>query len=179
ARLCIPLCCLGEAIILEGHAGGLAGYFWHDKISALLCEQFYCPKMERDVNRLLERCHACHIAKTHSSNASLYTPLSVHVAPWEDVNLDFVLEILKLHGVPKTLTFDRDTDRQTEVVKRSLGNLLRSLIGDNAKQWDLILPQAEFAYNRSVNRTTEMGQFSKEGAGQSEQIKEFNRPVQE
>ncbi|GKB56408.1 ribonuclease H-like domain-containing protein, partial [Tanacetum coccineum] len=37
---------------------------------------------------------------------------------------------------------------------QSLRNLLRSLIGDNAKQWDLILPQAEFAYSRSVNRTT-------------------------
>ncbi|GKA37501.1 RNA-directed DNA polymerase [Tanacetum coccineum] len=273
ARLCIPLCSLREAIILEGHAGGLAGHFGRDKTLALLREQFYWPKMERDVNRLLERCRTCHIAKTHSSNAGLYTPLSVPVAPWEDVSLDFVLglprtqrakdsvmvvvdrfskmahfvpcsktfdasqvarlyfaEIVKLHGVPKTLTSDRDvkfvshfwrtlwtrlgsklqfssshhpqTDGQTEVVNRSLGNLLRSLIGDNAKQWDLILPQAEFAYNRSVNRTTgkspfevvygrnpitpldlvpvpEVGRFSEEGADQSEQIKELHRSVQE
>ncbi|GKB80584.1 putative reverse transcriptase domain-containing protein [Tanacetum coccineum] len=264
---------LREAIVLEGHTGGLAGHFGRDKTLALLHEQFYWPKMERDVNRLLERCRTCHIAKTHSSNAGLYTPLSVPVAPWEDVSLDFVLglprtqrakdsvmvvvdrfskmahfvpcsktfdasqvarlyfaEIVKLHGVPKTLTSDRDvkfvshfwrtlwtrlgsklqfssshhpqTDGQTEVVNRSLGNLLRSLIGDNAKQWDLILPQAEFAYNRSVNRTTskshfevvygenpiipldlvsvlEVGQFSKEGADQSEQIKELHRSVQE
>ncbi|GJR35555.1 putative reverse transcriptase domain-containing protein [Tanacetum coccineum] len=95
-RLCIPLCSLREAIILEGHAGGLAGYFGRDKTLALLCEQFYWPKMEREVNRLLEMCHTCHIAKTHSSNACLYTPLSVHVAPWEDVSLDFVL------GLPRT-----------------------------------------------------------------------------
>ncbi|GJS05495.1 RNA-directed DNA polymerase [Tanacetum coccineum] len=205
---------------------------------------FYWPKMERDVNRLLERCCTCHITKTHSSNAGVYTPLSVPVALWEDVSLDFVLglprtrrakdsvmvvvdrfskmahfvpcsktfdasqvarlyfaEIVKLHGVPKTLTSDRDI-KQTEVVNRSLGNLLRSLIGDNAKQWDLILPQAEFAYNRLVNRTTckspfevlygrnlitpldlvpvpELGQFSEEGADQSEQIKELHRSVQE
>ncbi|GKA18253.1 ribonuclease H-like domain-containing protein [Tanacetum coccineum] len=211
ARLCIPLCSLREAIVLEGHAGGLASHFGRDKTLALLREQFYWPKMERDVNRLLERCRTCYIAKTHSSNAGLYNPLSVPVAPWEDVSLDFVLglprtqrakysvmvvvdqfskmahfvpcsktfdasqvarlyfaEIVKLHGVPKTLTSDRDVkfvshfwrtlwtrlgsrlqfssshhpqiDGQTEVVNRSLGNLLRSLIGDNAKQLDLILP---------------------------------------
>ena len=32
--------------------------------------------------------------------------------------------------------------------------MLRSLIGDNLRQWDLVLPQAEFAYNKSDNRTT-------------------------
>nr|GEV58485.1 reverse transcriptase domain-containing protein [Tanacetum cinerariifolium] len=92
-RLCIPLCSLREAIILDGHACGLVGHFGHDKTLALLCEQFYWPKMEGDVNRLLERCHTCHIAKTYSSNAGLYTPLSVPVAPWKDVSLDFVLEV--------------------------------------------------------------------------------------
>ncbi|GKD66154.1 RNA-directed DNA polymerase [Tanacetum coccineum] len=88
-------------------------------------------------------------------------------------------EIVNLHGVPKTLTSDRDV-----------------------KFWDLILLQAEFAYNRLVNRTTskspfevvygqnpispldlvpvpEVGQFSEEGAAQSEQIKELHRSVQE
>nr|GEU47906.1 RNA-directed DNA polymerase [Tanacetum cinerariifolium] len=123
------------------------------------------------------------------------------VVPWEDVSLDFVLalpcnhqvarlyfvEIVKLYGVPKTLTSDRDvkfvshlcrtlwthlgtklhfssshhpqTNGQTEVVNRSLGNLLRSLIEDNAKQSDLILLQAESAYNMSVNRTTSKSPF--------------------
>ncbi|GKC48047.1 RNA-directed DNA polymerase, partial [Tanacetum coccineum] len=75
----------------------------------------------------------------------------------------------------------------------------RGVIGDNAKQWELILPQVEFAYNRSVNRTTvksrfevvygrnpitpldlvlilEVGRFSEEGA---DQIKELHRSVQE
>ncbi|GJV97985.1 RNA-directed DNA polymerase [Tanacetum coccineum] len=237
ARLCIPLCSLHEAIVSEGHASGLTGHFGRDKTLALLREQFYWPRLERDVNRLLERCRTCHIAKTHSSNVGLYTPLYVPVAPWEDVSLDFVLglprtqrakdsvmvvvdrflkmahfvpclktfdasqvarlyfaKIVKLHGVPKTLTSDR--------VVKFLGNLLRSLIGDNSKQWDLILPQAEFSYNRSVNRTTskspfevvygqnsippldlvpviEVGRFSEEGADQSEQIKELHRSVQE
>nr|GEY01178.1 hypothetical protein [Tanacetum cinerariifolium] len=59
---------------------GLAGHFGRDKTLVLLHKQFYWPKMERDVNKLLERCRTYHIAKTHSSNAGLYTPLSVLVA---------------------------------------------------------------------------------------------------
>ncbi|GJT87586.1 transposon ty3-I gag-pol polyprotein [Tanacetum coccineum] len=229
AWLCITLCSLREAIVFEDHAGGLAGHFGRDKTLALLREQFYWPKTERDVNNLLERCRTCHIAKTQSSNAGLYTLLSVPVAPWEDVSLDFVLGLphtqrakdsvivvvdrfsKMAHFVPCSKTFDASqvasshhpqTDGQTEVVNRSLGNLLSSVIGDNAKQWDLILPQAKFVYNRSVNRTTgkspfevvygrnpitpldlvpvpEVGQFSKKGADQSEQIKELHQSVQE
>ena len=34
------------------------------------------------------------------------------------------------------------TDGQTEVVNRSLGNLLRYLIGENGKTWESILPVA-------------------------------------
>ena len=44
-------------------------------------------------------------------------------------------------------------------MNRSLGNLLRCLIGDNPRQWDLVIPQAEFAYNSSVNRSTGKSAF--------------------
>ncbi|KAD7117354.1 hypothetical protein E3N88_04622 [Mikania micrantha] len=82
----------------------------------------------------------------------------------------YFVEIVRLHGVPKTITSGWDvkfighfwrtlwkrlgsrlsfssahhpqSDGQTEVTNRSLGNLLRSLVGDNPKQWDLVLPQA-------------------------------------
>ena len=97
-------------------------------------------------------------------------------------------EIVRLHGIPKTMVSDRDskflshfwrtlwrkletsllfstsyhpqTDGQTEVTNRSLRNLLRSYVGKNVKQWDLILPQIVFAYNRwSMHRTVGKSPF--------------------
>ncbi|GJZ18081.1 RNA-directed DNA polymerase [Tanacetum coccineum] len=139
-------------------------------------------------------------------------------------------EIVKLHGIPKTITSDRDvkfvghfwrtlwrrlgaklqfssshhpqTDGQTEVTNRSLGNLLRCLMGDNKKQWDLALPQAEFAYNRSTHSSTgrspflvvygrnpftpldlaplsRVTQYNAEGSDQAEQIKLLHEQVRD
>ena len=96
----------------------------------------------------------------------------------------FFSKIVKLHGLPLSIVFDRDTkfvghfwrtlcnklgtslsfssayhpqtDGQTEVVNKILGNILRSLVYENTKQWDLGLAQAKFAYNDSPNRSTGM-----------------------
>ena len=57
------------------------------------------------------------------------------------------------------ITHHPQTDGQIEVVNRSLGNFLRFLVGDKPKGWDLILPQANFAYNNSVNRSTRKSPF--------------------
>jgi hypothetical protein len=51
------------------------------------------------------------------------------------------------------------TDGQTEVVNRSLRNILRSLVKENSKQWDHLLAHEEFAYNDSPNRITRMSPF--------------------
>ena len=48
---------------------------------------------------------------------------------------------------------------QTEVVNRSLGNILRSLVYKNPNQWDLALSQAEFFYDETPNRSTGMSPF--------------------
>jgi len=51
------------------------------------------------------------------------------------------------------------TDGQTEAANRIVGNLFRSFVGKNLKQWDLILAQVEFAYNKSTNQPTEKCPF--------------------
>lgn len=94
----------------------------------------------------------------------------------------FFGEIYRLHGLPFSIVSDIDsrllghfwrslwkllntsldmssayhpqTDGQTEVTNRSLGNPLRSLVGTSIKSWDSKIPQTEFAHNHAVNRST-------------------------
>ncbi|PKI60104.1 hypothetical protein CRG98_019512 [Punica granatum] len=46
------------------------------------------------------------------------------------------------------------TDGQIELMNRSLGNLLQSLVGEHVKSWDLKLCKAKFAHNHAVNCST-------------------------
>ncbi|KAM7519337.1 hypothetical protein LguiB_018299 [Lonicera macranthoides] len=99
----------------------------------------------------------------------------------------FFKEIVRLHGMPRTIVSNRDakflsyfwktlwgklgtkllfsttchpqTDGQTDVVNRTLSTLLRAIIKKNLKIWEDCLPHAEFAYNRSVHSATKYSPF--------------------
>lgn len=99
----------------------------------------------------------------------------------------FVQNIVRLHGVPKSIVSDRDhnftsifwqtvcqlwgikqkmstafhpqTDGQTERVNRVLEEYLRSYVGPMQDDWDSYLPMAEFAMNDSYHTSTGMSPF--------------------
>ena len=86
-------------------------------------------------------------------------------------------EIIRLHGVPKTIVYDHQSkfvshflrslwsllgtkillsafyhpqiDGQTEVTNRTVTTLFRTLISKSLKDWDLKLPYAKFACNKA------------------------------
>ncbi|KAG8485859.1 hypothetical protein CXB51_019209 [Gossypium anomalum] len=99
----------------------------------------------------------------------------------------FFKEVVRLHGIPKTIVSDRDakflshfwrtlwsklgtkllfsttchpqTDGQTEVVNYVISTLLRAIICKNLKSWEECLPHIEFAYNRTVHSATKFSPF--------------------
>ncbi|KAL3575142.1 hypothetical protein D5086_023243 [Populus alba] len=99
----------------------------------------------------------------------------------------FFREIVRLHGIPKSIVLDRNvkflsyfwktlweklgtkllfsttchpqTDGKIEVVNITLSQLLRVVIQKNLKSWEECLPFIEFAYNRTVHLATSFSSF--------------------
>lgn len=110
------------------------------------------------------------------------TPDASHIASI------FLREIVRLLDIPKTINSNRDVkfmrhfwsdlwkrlsttlnlssayhlqiDVQIEVINKSVGNMLRCLVKEQLKQWEILLPHMQFSLNSIPNRTTRKSYFS-------------------
>ncbi|KAH0653052.1 hypothetical protein KY289_030730 [Solanum tuberosum] len=152
-KLCVPNCSLRELFVREAHCGGLMGHFGAK--SRTLPHGLYTP-------------------------LPVLIPLGLiflWISYWGCQGL-----MVKLHGIPRTIVSDRDakflshfwrilwgklgtkllfstschpqTDGQTEVVNRTLGNMLRAILKGKLTSWEDYLPIVEFAYNRTFHSST-------------------------
>ncbi|KAL5550802.1 hypothetical protein UlMin_000978 [Ulmus minor] len=164
-QLCVPIHSLRELLISEVHSGGLAAHVGRDKTIAMLTTHLSMdfvlglPRTQRGVDSIL-------VVVDRYSKMAHFLPCK-KTADASAVAHLFFREVVRLHGIPKSITSDRDvrfmnhfwkelwrrfqtklqfssshhpqTDGQTEVVNRTLGNMLRS---EPNKTIDLIvLPQ--------------------------------------
>ncbi|KAK1595419.1 hypothetical protein QYE76_007719 [Lolium multiflorum] len=142
----------------ESHAGGLMGHFGREKTLLMLADHFYWPKMRRDVDRYVKRCITCNKSK---SKLKPHVPKTI-VSDRDVKFMSYFWKTLWRKLGTKLLfstTCHPQTDGQTEVVNRTLSQLLRSMIKKNLKEWEECLPHVEFAYNRAVHSTTELCPF--------------------
>ena len=155
----------------------------------MLAKQFYWPKMLGTIGKIILRCEPC-IKANITFHKREYKPLPIACNKVDNANQIaklYFTEIVRLHGVPRTIVTDRDskflssfwstlwrlldikllystshhpqTNGQTEVTNKTLGSILRTLVKKNLRDWDLKLCHAEFAYNRSPSWATKISPF--------------------
>jgi len=111
------------------HEGEFLGQFGVDKTLELFKGKFFWPPMRKDVQRHYPRSISCFKTNSKAMSHELYTPLPFAKVPWEEISLDFILELhrttkgfdsifmvvdrlflreeVRCHGLPKSIVLDR------------------------------------------------------------------------
>ena len=120
------------------------------------------------------------------SKMAHFIPTTTKVTAQEVADL-FVKEILRLHGIPKTIVSDRDpkfisqfwesftkrldikrclsssfhpqSDGQTERTNQTIERMLRTFVSTDQTQWERLLPALELAFNTTPNASTGLSPF--------------------
>ncbi|XP_072060315.1 uncharacterized protein [Arachis hypogaea] len=195
-RICIPdVGSLRRDLLLEAHNSGFSIHPGSTKMYYDLKKMFWWPGMKGDVATVVSKCLTCQKVKIeHQKPSGMLQPLEIPQWKWEGIAMDFVtglprtrsgfdaiwvIEIVRLHGVPSSIVSDRDprftsrfwgalqrafgtklclstayhpqTDGQSERTIQTLEDMLRACVLDQPGSWDRYMPLVEFAYNNSFH----------------------------
>ena len=113
--------------------GELMGQIRVDKTLELLKGKFLSP-MRKDVQRHYPRYISCFKNTSKAMSHELYTPLPFANDPWEDLSLDFILELPRTTKDFDSIFMDMDKLFFREVI--SLHGLSSSIVLDRAPKFD-------------------------------------------
>ncbi|KAL5578646.1 hypothetical protein UlMin_011088 [Ulmus minor] len=210
ARLCIPNDAeLKEQLLSEAHATPYSVHPGATKMYQDLKGRFWWSGMKKEVAEYVAKCLICQKVKAeHQRPGGELQPLDIPEWKWDQITMDFVVglprtakghdaiwqlaalyvqEIVRLHGVPKSIVSDRDarftskfwksvqramgtslkfstafhpqTDGQSERTIQILEDMLRACVLDFKGTWNRYLPLIEFSYNNSYQATIGMAPY--------------------
>ena len=137
-RLFIPSN-LRVKILQEHHDIPLAGHFGFDKTYEALTRNFYWPKMFTSTKSFIASCDTCQYNKTlRQSPAGLLQPLPIPAEKWEQISMDFIVQLPKTTSGKDAITIfvdrlskqthfiaSRTTDTAPDIAKIFFDNIFR------------------------------------------------------
>jgi len=94
-KLRISLTSLMEFLFWEMHARDMAGHFGQSKTIEAVEHRFYWSCLKSEVAKIVGQCRTCQLAKQQKQFVGHYTHFSVPSCLWQEVSLDFILELSK------------------------------------------------------------------------------------
>lgn len=87
-----------STLLMEYHSSPIGGHMRVAKTLARLSENFTWPGIRKDAEHFVVECIDCQHTKYKTIKVvGLLCPLSVPFQPWEDLSLDFIVDLLPFH----------------------------------------------------------------------------------
>ena len=122
--------CIQEAVVV---------ILGRDKALALVDDRFYWSRVKVNVISICERCRTYQLAKGNKKNVGLYQPLHVPNAPWENINVDFVLGVPKTVRKVDTIFVDRFSKMAPFIPHATTHQMLTKLLNYSSKKLSVFM----------------------------------------
>lgn len=113
-RLCVPdYAPLRKILMQQAHEPPTAGHFGPYKSYFLIAQQYYWPRMFKDVRRFIDACDTCLRCRGNSPGTDgLLQPLDIPEQRWSSISIDFVSGLPRSNGFNEIMVVvDRLTKR--------------------------------------------------------------------